>query len=120
MASLCSAVPATAQSGTGLYEPFPEAAVKERAERYVERLSGRTPGGGPAPTEEQLAVGVFASPAPGAPALVPAGGRGPGAAGARAGVADSGGLALPLQLLLAAVALLPIVVLMRRARENEI
>ena len=36
--SAVSASVASAQSGNGLYEPFPEAAVKKRAERYVGRL----------------------------------------------------------------------------------
>ena len=35
---LALAPAASAQSGNGLYEPFPKAAVEERAQRFVERL----------------------------------------------------------------------------------
>ena len=35
---LASAPAASAQSGNGLYEPFPKAAVEKRAKRFVERL----------------------------------------------------------------------------------
>ncbi len=50
---------ASAQHGNGLYEPFPEAAVRERAKRFVERL--------PLPAavrlgDEQLERGVFVDP----------------------------------------------------------
>ena len=35
---LAAAPTASAQSGNGLYEPFPKAAVEKRAKRFVERL----------------------------------------------------------------------------------
>jgi len=35
---LVLATTASAQSGNGLYEPFPKAAVEKRAKRFVERL----------------------------------------------------------------------------------
>jgi len=35
---LALATPASAQSGNGLYEPFPKAAVDKRAKRFIERL----------------------------------------------------------------------------------
>jgi hypothetical protein len=41
VACLLLAAPAGAQSGNGLYEPFPSAAPRERAERFVERLDAR-------------------------------------------------------------------------------
>lgn len=119
LACVLPGAPALAQSGNGLYEPFPEAAVKKRAERYVERLSDRTPGGGRAPTAEQLAAGVFVRARPGDPAPAsPAPQSGPGAATTRAGAGGTGAdLALPVQLLMVAAALLlPAAALMRRGR----
>lgn len=109
---------AAAQSGTGLYEPFPEAAVKKRAQRYVERLSGRTGDAGGRYSDGQLAKGVFVRPGSPAPALRPSShGDPPGAASARAGARGDPDVALPLQLLLLAFALaLPATALAVRAR----
>jgi hypothetical protein len=71
---------ASGQNGNGLYEPFPEAAIQERAQRFVERL--------PLPeaarlSDEQLERGVYVDPR-----LAPSS-QGP--ASARAGVGNDGG-----------------------------
>jgi hypothetical protein len=105
---------APAQSGNGLYEPFPEAAVKKRAQRYVERLGDRTPGAGRRFSDAQLARGVFVS---GGQQLAPAK---RGEATARAGRREPADVALPLQLLLLLAALaLPTAALIRRGRARE-
>ena len=108
------APPARAQSGNGLYEPFPEAAVKQRAQRYVERLSDRTPGTGRHYSDARLGEGVFVRPGPGGRALsAPA----RGAASGRAGDRNPSGLAPAVQLLLLLAALaLPAAALLGRAR----
>jgi hypothetical protein len=108
---------AAAQSGNGLYEPFPEAAVKKRAQRYVERLGDRNPEAGRRYSDAELAAGVFVRPDRQGDGLSASGGGSPrGAASARAG---GGGaeMALPLQLLLLAAALaLPAAAFANRAR----
>lgn len=40
---LIAAAPARAQSANGVYEPFPDQASNQRAQRFVERLAGREP-----------------------------------------------------------------------------
>jgi hypothetical protein len=105
---------ALAQSGNGLYEPFPEAAVKQRAQRYVERLGDRAPGAGRRFSDAQLARGVFVSDDQ---RLAPAK---RGEATARAGSSEPADMALPLQLLLLLAALaLPSAALIRRGRARE-
>src|SRR4051794_21747807 len=42
-ALLLLAAPARAQSANGVYEPFPDQASNQRAQRFVERLAGRDP-----------------------------------------------------------------------------
>jgi hypothetical protein len=115
----CAAPPVLAQSGTGLYEPFPEAAVKKRAQRYVERLGDRTAGVEARVSDAELARGVFVRPDPSGAALPPpATSAGSGQATARSG-GDEVGLAMPLQLLLLlAVLLLPAVALTRGRRTH--
>jgi hypothetical protein len=84
-----------AQSGNGLYEPFPKAAVEKRAKRFVDRLRF---GEQVRFSDAQLERGAFVDPG----AL----NAGRGEASARAGV-DSGGSELPAaaQILLIALAI---------------
>jgi hypothetical protein len=86
---------ASAQSGNGLYEPFPKAAVEKRAKRFVERLRL---GEEVRFSEAELDRGTFVGPRA-------AGVRG-GGASARAGV-DQTDAAVPvvLQVLLIALAI---------------
>jgi hypothetical protein len=86
----------SAQSGNGLYEPFPKAAVEKRAKRFVDRLRFGEP---LRFSDTQLERGVFV----GAPAVQGAAG---GEASARAGV-DEGKSDVPLaaQVLLIALAI---------------
>jgi hypothetical protein len=95
---------ASAQHGNGLYEPFPEAAVRERAKRFVDRLPLPPAAAKARLGDEELARGVFVDPG-----LPPSG---PGAASTRAGVGDDGGSSLsPLTqvaLLLLVVVALPV------------
>src|SRR5215218_329892 len=82
------AAPARAQHGNGLYEPFPKAAVRERAKRFIERLPTRAEGA--RFSDAQLSRGVFIDPRRvGLPAgdALPERGR---AASERAGVDGSG------------------------------
>jgi hypothetical protein len=83
-----AALPAIAspQHGNGLYEPFPEAAVRERAKRFVDRLPLAPAAAKVRLGDEELARGVFVDPG-----LPPSG---PGAASTRAGVGDDGGSSL--------------------------
>jgi hypothetical protein len=53
---------ALAQHGNGLYEPFPKAAVKERAKRFIERLPLPGAAGKIRFSDEELARGVFVDP----------------------------------------------------------
>ena len=104
---------ASGQSGNGLYEPFPEAAVKKRAQRYVERLGERLPDDGRRYTDAELAGGVFVRPDASVPPLR----LGGGAASTRAGSAGSADMALLLQALaLAAVLAAPAAALLIRER----
>jgi len=92
---LAFAPTASAQSGNGLYEPFPKAAVEKRAKRFVERLRL---GEEVRFSDAELERGTFVDPK--ARAL-----RGDGAS-ARAGV-ESGDSGVPvvLQVLLIALAI---------------
>src|SRR5215207_443959 len=54
---LASAPAVSAQSGNGLYEPFPKAAVEKRAQRFVDRLRFGEP---LHLSDTQLERGVFA------------------------------------------------------------
>jgi hypothetical protein len=92
---LAIAPTASAQSGNGLYEPFPKAAVEKRAKRFVERLRL---GEEIRFSYAELERGTFVGPRA---ASVRAGG-----ASARAGV-DSGDSDVPvvLQVLLIALAI---------------
>ena len=104
-------LPARAQSGNGLYEPFPEAAVKERARRYVERLGDRTPTPGKRYSDSDLAAGVFVQG--GHPLNVS-----PGPASMRAG---GGGddVATPLQIVLVALLLAGVTAALLAWRRRE-
>lgn len=126
-AAALTAQSAVAQSGNGLYEPFPEAAVKKRAQRYVEGLRGRTSEPERRYSDAELAAGAFVRAGPDGPSLAPAGAApsGPhtaaGPASARAGAARAGpggDLALPWQLLLLALALTAPVALLKRERKR--
>ena len=94
LVATAAARPATApaQHGNGLYEPFPRAAVLERAKRFVEGF--RSPGAAERLrfSDAQLARGAFVEPR--VTGLPKAGGLGrtaAGAASARAGVDEGGG-----------------------------
>lgn len=84
------AAPAAAQHGNGLYEPFPKAAVRKRAKRFIERLP--VGAAGVRFSDRQLARGVFVDPRR---VALPAGDalsrRGERAASHRAGVDGAGG-----------------------------
>jgi hypothetical protein len=89
-----AAKPATApaQHGNGLYEPFPRAAVLERAKRFVEGF--RFPGAAERLrfSDEQLARGAFVDTrVTGLPKGDGLGRTPAGAASARAGVDEAGG-----------------------------
>ena len=86
----------SAQTGNGLYEPFPKAAVEKRAKRFVERLRFGEP---VRFSDAQLERGVFVGPEAGRGATL-------GQASARAGT-DGGGSDVPLvaQVLLIALAI---------------
>jgi len=101
------ASPALAQTGNGLYEPFPDGIRKDRAVLFVERLGL---GEGPRYTVKDLERGEFLDGA-GADSL-PAGGD---AASRRAGVSDGGGGVAPaLWLSLLGAALLAMALLSAR------
>jgi hypothetical protein len=109
-AALPAAAPA--QHGNGLYEPFPEAAVRERAKRFVERLPFPPAAAKVRFGDDQLARGVFVgSPVPRS---------GPGVASARAGLRDGAGSGLSavtqIALVLLAVVALPVLAGRRQRR----
>src|SRR5919109_5642431 len=94
LAASAAALPATAsaQHGNGLYEPFPRAAVLERAKRFVERFRSPNAARRLRFSEQQLARGAFVAPAvTGLPKGSGLGPTGAGAASARAGVRGGGG-----------------------------
>jgi hypothetical protein len=96
--ALVLAASASAQSGNGLYEPFPKAAVDKRAKRFVERLRL---GEAVRFSNEELDRGVFVAPNVGAARA--------GGASARAGVEGSAqsesGVPVAVQVLLVALAI---------------
>ena len=95
---LALAPTAAAQSGNGLYEPFPKAAVDKRASRFVERLRL---GEEVRFSKDELSRGVFVGPHTGT--------ESPGRASARAGVeaAEQPGSGVPVivQVFLVALAI---------------
>jgi hypothetical protein len=95
---LVLAATASAQSGNGLYEPFPKAAVDKRAKRFVERLRL---GEAVRFSNEELDRGVFVAPNVGAARA--------GGASTRAGVEGSvqseSGVPVAVQVLLVALAI---------------
>lgn len=92
---LALAPTAGAQSGNGLYEPFPKAAVDKRAKRFVERLRL---GEAVRFSDSELNRGVFVDPEAGTER-----GR---EASARAGIEESdSGVPVALQILLIALAI---------------
>src|SRR5215207_2541122 len=93
--ALVLATTASAQSGNGLYEPFPKAAVEKRAKRFVERLRL---GEAVRFSDAELDRGAFVDPKAGRV-------RG-GEASARAGVAGSkAGVPVAAQIVLIALAI---------------
>jgi hypothetical protein len=101
----------SAQSGNGLYEPFPKAAVEKRAKRFVDRLRFGEP---LRFSDAQLDRGVFV----GAPAAQSATS---GDASARAGVGDGeGGVPLVAQILLIALAIAALPLLAGRRRRRRV
>jgi hypothetical protein len=95
---LALAATAPAQSGNGLYEPFPKAAVEKRAKRFVERLRL---GEGVRFSDAELDRGTFVDPTRGSVRR--------GEASARAGVegdgGDDGGVPVAAQVVLVAFAI---------------
>ena len=92
---LAFAPTASAQSGNGLYEPFPKAAVEKRAKRFVERLRL---GEEVRFSDGELERGTFVGPGTGV-------GQG-SSASARAGVADDeSDVPVVLQIILIALAI---------------
>src|SRR6185503_12458621 len=92
---LAFASTASAQSGNGLYEPYPKAAVEKRAKRFVERLRL---GEEVRFSNAELNRGTFVDPAADRE-------RG-GGASSRAGVDDNdAGVPVVLQILLIALAI---------------
>ena len=92
---LAFAPTASAQSGNGLYEPFPKAAVEKRAKRFVERLRL---GEEVRFSDGELERGTFVGPRTGV------GQR--SSASARAGVADDeSDVPVVLQIILIALAI---------------
>ena len=94
LAASAVVLPATApaQHGNGLYEPFPRAAVLERAKRFVDRFRLSEGARKLRFSEAQLSRGAFVDPAvTGLPKGSGLGRVGAGAASARAGVDGGGG-----------------------------
>jgi hypothetical protein len=95
VASAALPAAAAAQHGNGLYEPFPRAAVLERAKRFVERLRSPNAAERLRFSDEQLVRGAFVDPrVTGLPDNGGLGRTGGGAASARAGVAGDRGSSL--------------------------
>jgi hypothetical protein len=114
---------AAAQHGNGLYEPFPRAAVVERAKRFVERLRALREAENLRFSEEQLARGAFVEPRmTGLPAGAGLGRTGAGAASSRAGVESGGGswLAAIVQIALALLVVVALAVLSRRRPSRRV
>jgi hypothetical protein len=114
---------AAAQHGNGLYEPFPRAAVAERAKRFVERLRAPRAAEKLRFSDEQLARGAFVEPrVTGLPAGAALGRTGAGAASARAGVESGGGswLAAMVQVAGVLLAVVALAVLSRRRPSRRV
>ena len=118
---------ALAQHGNGLYEPFPKAAVKERAKRFIERLPRPGAAGKVRFSDEELARGVFVDPRAvgvaeglnGSSARADAGGSPSARAGANGGDGDGGLPALvQIALVLLAVVALPVLASRRPRRRG--
>jgi len=118
---------ALAQHGNGLYEPFPKAAVKERAKRFIERLPLPGAAGKVRFSDEELARGVFVSPRAvgvtegltGRSVPADAGGSAAARAGANGGDGDGGLPALvQIALVLLAVVALPVLAARRPRRRG--
>jgi hypothetical protein len=60
--AVSQAPPAAAQRGNGLYEPFPEAAARESAKRFVRELPNAPTARRARLGDRQLARGVFVRP----------------------------------------------------------
>jgi hypothetical protein len=99
--------PGRAQSGNGLYEPFPEAAIKERAQRYVEGLTSRTAEPGRRYSEAELERGAFVDADVAGRSVGPVRGADAprGSPTERAGGGGTSEVPLPLQLALLALVL---------------
>ena len=101
---------ASAQSGNGLYEPFPKAAVEKRAKRFGERLQV---GEAVRFSDAELDRGVFVNPGRHRP--------GAGAASARAGAAgESSGIPALAQVLLLALAVTALPLLAARRPRRRV
>ena len=99
----------SAQSGNGLYEPFPKAAVEKRAKRFVERLRFGEP---VRFSDEQLERGVLVGVG-----AVPTRGE----ASARAGVGDGdSGVPLAAQIVLIALAIAALPLLAARRPRRRV
>lgn len=106
--ALTCAPPASAQTGSGLYEPFPEPAARSQAQDYLQELLLRPV------SAEELDNGSFLSLPPTAP-------RPKRTAGERAGAAGAGNISwldLPATVLLASI-LLAATALSISARSSE-
>jgi hypothetical protein len=117
--ALCFALPAAAfaQHGNGLYEPFPKAAVKERAKRFVERLPVPSPAGKLRFSDEELARGRFVDPRTVGVREGLSSSRAPGSASERAGARSGdggGGLSALAQIALVLLAVVAVPVLAAR------
>ena len=114
---------AAGQHGNGLYEPFPRAAVLERAKRFVERLGAHRAAEQLRFSDEQLARGAFVD---GRVTGLPDGGglarTGPGAASSRAGVESDRGSwpAVVIQIALVLLAIGALAVLPRRRPRRRV
>jgi hypothetical protein len=116
-------VAAAAQHGNGLYEPFPRAAVLERAKRFVERLGEHKPAEQLRFSDEQLARGAFVDPrVTGLPDGAGLARTGPEAASSRAGVESGRGswLAAMVQIALVLLAIGVLAVLSRRRPRRRV
>jgi hypothetical protein len=120
--ALPQAPPAAAQTGNGLYEPFPKAAVRERAKRFVRQLPNPPVGERGRLADSELARGVFVRPREvglvGAAPLSPR--PAPGPASVRAGTEGRStatiGTGVGLLLVIAAAAGGPLLASRRRER----
>src|SRR4051794_4915077 len=115
---LLMASPARAQSANGVYEPFPDQASNQRAQRFVERLAGREPARGGV-TARDLRQGLWLTRE-----RRPAARAGAGAPSARAdgsaGDHPSLGWIVELALLLALVSVPLVLVAGRRRRGRRL